>query len=137
MEKFRAFNKRTKKMWYLTDSGDIDLITITFSNNGWWMEFYNHEDDEKVIAHCDNSILMRWIGQKDSVGKDIYIDDVVYSPAHDAMYHIYRHKGNGLSRYEFTPILLGKKGTITLPLHLGDTKIAGNIHENPEMGKLE
>lgn len=109
--KFRAFNKRDKRMYQVTG------ITCSPTLSAW---IVNTEEHDELIVSGESGEIMQYTGLKDRNGKEIYEGDIIsYMQDEDCPKEVYYKDG------AFWPIV--SFGTETAVV------VLGNIYENPEL----
>ena len=72
--KFRAWNPKTKTMWYEGEMNGFEYYRCHMTKNGEGWEFIRNG---KIVASSKDCILEQSTGLKDSVGKLMYEGDIV------------------------------------------------------------
>jgi len=152
---YRAWNTETKRMIYIEGKfSGINRTYITISEDGWSIIFDNSEDELKILATHEDSILMEYIGiesidKKEKTFRPLFGGDIV---RHDNgyLYYVDWSPLNGwwcLMQPRITTEEDGRE--VNMPLERAYTggingqeikccRIVGNIYENPElMEKVE
>ena len=125
--KFRAWDKKKKKMFYLDGiiHLHLGLIAWTFSS-----------PDEVYVCggKRDNGILMQYTGLKDKNGKEIYEGDIVKYREYSSNEKSELCKIEWFEGYEGDGF---KMTGFVSPAYdyPTDVEIIGNIYENPELMK--
>jgi hypothetical protein len=143
--KFRAWDKKRKKMWYPENMYHGHMVDP--NNSGSLI----HSDIEQIAIGADGTIyildecgnyeyavnggedyeVLRWTGLKDKNDKDIYDGDILYNP-HDSIGHYLVVWDNQEERFA-----LGYGDKHPLGYYNPDQwwEVTGNIYENPELLK--
>lgn len=123
--KFRAWDKKQKKMLYGVSIGTIKV----------WDEnapFISHE-----FSYSEDCIFEQYTGLKDKNGKEIYEGDILeddYDQAVGMVKYGIHNCGCCHSVYGFSTV--DQNGEI-VNMRLVGAEVVGNIHDNPELLKGE
>jgi len=121
--KFRAWNKKNKKMQY---SGIVWGIT-----NLNYPALTGLND----FGDIDNlSDLMQYIGLKDKNGKEIYENDIINGGSYNGVY-CYGKVIYWKDMFCLEPIGNFKEGICEIYINLSHLEIIGNIYKTPELLK--
>ena len=118
INKYRAFNKKTKKFQYFT-------LEDCFNSTGGYLGDYLSSDEIENITDYTN--------RKDKNNKEIYENDVIRSleSCNKGQYYSYdtvEYIGGG-----FSPLYCNGCEATT---KVEDMEVVGNIYENPELIKV-
>ena len=132
IQKYRAWNKKEKKMYYQKD------YNITFFADGSW-EMWLPEHEPSVICNSENSILLQSTGLKDKNSREIWEGDIIKTP------NWYWKEGLFVVKYDdiiptgtiwgaFYPFnIIGKSCEGEEILCPYSIEVIGNRFENPEL----
>ena len=132
--KFRAWDKKEKRMTYLGRDGEDILY---FDNAVYWTR--NHDGDGYVVS---DFVLMQYTGLKDKSGKEIYEGDVVKVTSghcYEVKFGEYKLVGekeaSSGEMYDWEETACGWyiEGDISNQILAGWMEVIGNIYENPEL----
>lgn len=118
--KFRAWNKRTEKMYKDVQSLYDDDPRGMFSSSGNGTPYYCFGHS----CECEDTFLMQYTGLKDKNGKEIYEGDIIGYGESD-MYIVFFEDAS----FYFSPI----DDMSYIESEFEGTEVRGNIFENPEL----
>ncbi len=132
--KFRVWDKVNKRML------NIDTLALSFSPKGVLTSIYTYgpdfSNDPDILGDdepdLDSVILEQFTGLKDVNGKDIYEGDIIksnYKYAQPKVSQIIIEDGNSYILGED----LATGNEMLVSDHIGEIKVIGNVHTNPEL----
>ncbi|ANZ62594.1 YopX family protein [Secundilactobacillus paracollinoides] len=132
--KFRVWDKEHKRML------NIDTLALSFSPKGVLTSIYTYgpdfSNDPDILGDdepdLDSVILEQFTGLKDVNGKDIYECDIIksnYKYAQPKVSQIIIEGGNSYILGED----LATGNEMLVSDHIGEIKVIGNVHTNPEL----
>ena len=139
--KFRGWDEKHKKMFYLFDSNISTLhgsSNITFYYNVKNIKYKWRFLESNEYSHCspvfysctdENSVLMQYTGLKDKNGKEIYESDIIYGGEYTGRHHVVVWSKDDLQ-------FQTKEGYLIRSPYANKSipwEVIGNIYENPEL----
>lgn len=137
--KFRAWNKRNKKMYYKVMVGMWGSKEVMDDENYTACMIYEYSNDNPKIGEwlhfepCDDMELMEYTGHKDKNGKEIYEGDIIVY--WDGVEERYKLAVIKFDEGSFIMINDRISWNIYLTDENDEIKIVGNICENKDLLK--
>lgn len=138
--KFRAWDKKRKKMLFNHDHEDDDSwFMIDFLGLIWrycntdYYPFADTSSDVEEETYNENLILMQYTGLKDYENKEIWEGDIILEPylnERPSICVIKFHNGAFLSHSQEDA---SKRVSGYSDINVKSVKVIGNIYENPEL----
>ena len=145
--KFRAWNDKNKKMFYLDNKADeyykgafllwgSKLWNGKVFGNYWKLGDADHEWEIFGASNSNDGtdskdVLMQYTGLKDKNGKEIYEKDILNMTYHGSV-SIVKPEIKGVVGFERCSFIIEENG-ISLGKIGRSLEVIGNIYENPEL----
>lgn len=136
--KFRAWDKKAEKMYYLSEGKDRGIdYQISFWLGGCELVEVTSERGAVVICGKDDTItgsrndgeFMQFTGLKDKAGKEIYEDDLI--EYNEQLYRVCWDEDSG--GWYANGVIVAEIETL---YYLEDLEVIGNIYQNKELLKI-
>ncbi|WP_261798678.1 YopX family protein [Lactiplantibacillus plantarum] len=125
MIKFRAWDKKTKEYFHISELWNSGTNPECFNFDGWTDNFGNK-------GRLKDIVIEQFTGLTDVNGEDIYVGDIIkssYKYAQPKVSQIIIENGNSYILGED----LATGNEMLVSDHISEIKVIGNVHTNPEL----
>lgn len=125
MPKFRAWDKKTKKYFHVSELWNSGTNPECFNFDGWTDNYGNK-------GRLKDIVIEQFTGMKDANGKKIYEGDIVkssYKYAQPEISQVIMEYGNSYILGED----LATGNEMLVSDHINEIEVIGNVHTNPEL----
>lgn len=125
MIKFRAWDKKTKEYFHISELWNSGTNPECFNFDGWTDNFGNK-------GRLKDIVIEQFTGLKDANGKEIYVGDIVkssYKYAQPKISQVIMEDGNSYILGED----LATGNEMLVSDHINEIEVIGNVHTNPEL----